>query len=237
MLYKISKVPVFDKKGDLNVTCAYGWRIHPITGKKQFHNGVDCTRWTGGSDVSGIVAIREGYITKIVDNVHGYSDEHISGNYVEIAHADGFVSRYCHLQEESIPYLHVGDYVKRGTYLGFMGNTGRTTGIHLHFTLLHNNAPIDPLKYLTGEMNVPSYEEKVCDISLKQIRIGSRCKEVETVQRMLNSLGYRGKDGKEIKFDRIFGENTEFAVQKFQKERNLVDDGIVGIKTWGMLLK
>ena len=57
MIYNIKQVPVFKERGELNVTCPFGDRINPVTGKEQFHNGVDCTRWTGGSDIDKIVSI------------------------------------------------------------------------------------------------------------------------------------------------------------------------------------
>lgn len=76
------------------------------------------------------------------------------------------------------------------------------------------------------------------NIELPTLRIGASGNEVKTVQRILRQLEYTGADGKLIKVDGEFGENTEFAVKKFQKNRgSSLRDGIVGIWTWTKLLK
>lgn len=80
-------------------------------------------------------------------------------------------------------------------------------------------------------------EEKTVTVELKQIRKGSYCAEVKTVQRLLNALGYKGKDGKVLSVDGDFGTNTDYAVRAFQKAEKLAVDGIVGKNTWSALLK
>lgn len=80
-------------------------------------------------------------------------------------------------------------------------------------------------------------EEKTVVVELKQIRKGSYCAEVKTVQRLLNALGYKGKDGKALSVDGDFGTNTDYAVRAFQNAEKLAVDGIVGKNTWSALLK
>lgn len=80
-------------------------------------------------------------------------------------------------------------------------------------------------------------EEKIVTIELKQIRKGSYCTEVKTVQRLLNALGYKGSNGKALTVDGDFGTNTDYAVRSFQKAERLSVDGIVGKDTWSALLK
>ena len=80
-------------------------------------------------------------------------------------------------------------------------------------------------------------EEKTVVVELKQIRKGSYCAEVKTVQRLLNALGYKGKNGGVLTVDGDFGTNTDYAVKAFQKAENLDVDGIVGKDTWSALLK
>lgn len=77
----------------------------------------------------------------------------------------------------------------------------------------------------------------VVDIKLNQISYGYAGNEVETVQRLLHSMGYRGEDGKYIVDDGDFGANTRFGVRNFQKNKGLAIDGIVGKNTWEALLK
>lgn len=81
-------------------------------------------------------------------------------------------------------------------------------------------------------------EVKTVDINLPVLKKGSTGPEVKTVQRILRQLGYVGVDGKLIKVDGELGENTEFAIKKFQGDRgSTLRDGIVGIWTWNKLLK
>ena len=67
------------------------------------------------------------------------------GRYVEIRHAGGYLTRYAHLSRTSV---RVGDRVEQGEVIGRSGNTGYTTGPHLHFELHLDGAPVDPLRYL-----------------------------------------------------------------------------------------
>lgn len=83
----------------------------------------------------------------------------------------------------------------------------------------------------------PKKEEKIVMVELKQIRKGSYCAEVKTVQRLLNALGYKGSNGKVLTVDGDFGTNTDYAVRAFQTAEKLAVDGIVGKDTWSALLK
>lgn len=80
-------------------------------------------------------------------------------------------------------------------------------------------------------------KEKTVMVELTQIRNGSRCAEVKTLQRLLNALGYKGSNGKVLSVDGIFGANSDYAVKAFQKAKGLAVDGIVGKNTWNALLK
>lgn len=82
-----------------------------------------------------------------------------------------------------------------------------------------------------------SEEVKNVTVTLTQVKNGSRCAEVKTVQRLLNALGYKGKNGRQLSVDGVFGTNTDYAVENFQKDEKLGVDGIVGINTWNALLK
>lgn len=80
-------------------------------------------------------------------------------------------------------------------------------------------------------------EEKTVMIELKQVKNGSICAEVGTLQVLLRALSYKGKDGKDLSIDGHFGANTDYAVKAFQKAKNLDVDGIVGKNTWTALFK
>lgn len=73
-------------------------------------------------------------------------------------------------------------------------------------------------------------------ITMPQLQRGSKCPEVGTVQVLLNSLGFVGKNGKRLTVDHDYGQNVEFAVKNFQKSKGIGQDGIVGAKTWPLLL-
>lgn len=112
----------------------YGWRIDPITGKQAMHEGVDFMAETG-------TAIKAAAGGRVV-----YSDYHPQyGNMIEIDHGNGLVSRYAHASKR---LAKVGDIVLPGQKIAEVGNTGRSTGPHLHFEILSNGAPQNPARYL-----------------------------------------------------------------------------------------
>ena len=116
----------------LRITSSFGSRIHPITGQRKVHYGVDYGAPTG----TVVHAVAEGVVT-----VSGY-DEY-SGNKVAIKHRDNSVSWYMHLQSRGVG---VGAKVSPGQAIGRVGSTGRSTGPHLHFGFKNaQGAWINPL--------------------------------------------------------------------------------------------
>lgn len=116
------------------LTSAYGWRIHPITGKESFHNGVDLANVQG----TPIYAAKSGTVTVATYNgVYGY--------YVQINHGDGFSSLYGHMTHYIVG---VGQSVSAGQVIGYMGSTGWSTGPHLHFTIYYNGNTVNPMNYI-----------------------------------------------------------------------------------------
>ena len=115
----------------------YGYRVHPITGQWKFHSGVDLA----GPQGTPIVATRDGTVTMAKT---GYNSG--NGNYVTINHGDGFSTSYLHMLENL--QVRVGQKVKAGQVIGYMGSTGMSTGPHLHFTIYYNGATVNPADYL-----------------------------------------------------------------------------------------
>lgn len=103
----------------LHVTSPYGSRIHPITGQRKSHHGIDYGNPTG----TPVYAVAEGVVV-----VSGYDD--LSGNKIAIRHRDNSQSWYMHL---SVRGVGVGAKVAPRQVIGRVGNTGRSTGPHLHF--------------------------------------------------------------------------------------------------------
>lgn len=113
----------------------YGWRIDPFTGRNAFHEGVDFNVDVG----TPVMAAAGGVVISSQFNTSGY------GNLIEIDHGNGMVSRYAHLSKMLV---REGDIVLRGQKIGFSGNTGRSTGPHLHFEIRIGGAPQNPASYL-----------------------------------------------------------------------------------------
>lgn len=103
----------------LHITSAYGWRIHPVKGVRDFHAGVDY----GSPSGAPVYAVADGKV--VVSGFDPYS-----GNKVAIQHADKTSSWYLHM---SVRGVHAGQKVNARQVIGRVGNTGRSTGPHLHF--------------------------------------------------------------------------------------------------------
>jgi murein DD-endopeptidase MepM/ murein hydrolase activator NlpD len=117
------------------VTSPFGWRIHPIYGTKKFHKGIDLDLKTGDP----VYAIGDGVVTVAVgDQKHSKVSY---GNYVKINHGNGVESLYAHLDSVVVKQ---GEQVKRGQLIGYGGNSGGSTGSHLHFELIINGKNVDP---------------------------------------------------------------------------------------------
>lgn len=121
--------------GTSYVSCAYGYRIHPITGNYSFHSGVDLAAATG----TPIYASKSG-------KVSAATYTYVYGNYVTITHADGTSTLYGHMD-----YSIVGSqqYVEQGQVIGYVGSTGWSTGSHLHFTIYVGGSTVNPMNYVS----------------------------------------------------------------------------------------
>ncbi len=116
------------------VTSSYGWRTHPITGRRSFHDGVDIAARSGSS----VLAFAEGKVVFAGWN-GGY------GNAIFIDHGNGLQTRYAHLSRINVS---VGERVDTGDKIGGVGSTGRSTGPHLHFEVRQNGNTKSPFNYL-----------------------------------------------------------------------------------------
>jgi murein DD-endopeptidase MepM/ murein hydrolase activator NlpD len=117
----------------------YGYRIDPITGRSTFHTGVDIIASPG----TQVVAAAGGVVAAVE-----FHPEY--GNTVDVDHDNGLTSRYAHLLKSSVK---VGDVVMKGQSIAQVGNTGRTTGPHLHFEVREKGVPLNPNKFLALDRN------------------------------------------------------------------------------------
>jgi len=116
------------------ISSYFGERADPFDGTEAFHKGVDFAGTAG----SNVVAVAAGVVTWAGER-SGY------GKLIEINHGDGFVTRYAH---NARTLVTVGQTVTRGEAVALMGSTGRSTGPHVHFEVLHNGRQVNPLSYV-----------------------------------------------------------------------------------------
>ncbi|MBI4209253.1 MAG: peptidoglycan DD-metalloendopeptidase family protein [Deltaproteobacteria bacterium] len=115
------------------VTSGFGYRVSPFTGSPQMHEGVDISARMGAP----VYAPAPGYVVSA--GFHGSL-----GRSVTIDHGYGYVTRYGHLSSTSVK---TGDRVERGQPIGTVGNTGRSTGPHLHYEVLLHSVPVNPATF------------------------------------------------------------------------------------------
>ena len=112
----------------------FGWRRSPFTGVKEFHNGLDIC----GRKHTPIIAPADGVVYR--RSRHKYL-----GRYIRINHGKGVTTTYGHLAGYNV---EKGQKVKRGEVIAFMGNTGRSTGTHLHYAVRVNKKYVNPFHYI-----------------------------------------------------------------------------------------
>jgi murein DD-endopeptidase MepM/ murein hydrolase activator NlpD len=117
-----------------NWTSEFGYRVHPVTGRYTMHKGLDIsgTRWTP------IHATADGRVA-VSGSEGGY------GNLVVIQHGNGYSTKYGHLNRILV---RKGQRVKRFDLIGYMGNTGVATGVHVHYEVVRGEESLDPEKFI-----------------------------------------------------------------------------------------
>ena len=116
------------------VSSPYGWRNHPIKKKVLFHDGIDISADVGAE----VFSTAQGRVVMIMYSKYGY------GNRILIKHAYGFETLYAHL---GIIKVKKGQWVRKNQLIGVVGNTGGSTGPHLHYEIHKNGETRDPLGY------------------------------------------------------------------------------------------
>ena len=129
----VSKIHMPLKNG-ISVTSSYGNRTHPIFGGRKLHNGADLK-----ANFEKVYSVMDGIVT-----ASGW-DPKGGGNYIKVKHSNSFVTAYLHLSEI---YYKVGEFVKAGFIIAKSGNSGNSTGPHLHFSVIENGNYINPIRFL-----------------------------------------------------------------------------------------
>lgn len=193
---------MFIKPCEGKITSPFGWRLHPISGERQFHKGIDIAQ--RGTVL--VHAAADGVVVKVAP-VGTY------GNTVLIGHTINgkqYETNYAHLRNDI--KVVIGQRVKQGQLIAYMGNTGGSTGQHLHFEI-HDGRwakgqpnAVDPLKLIGNTATM-------------------------FVQQQLNKVGYK------LATDGVSGPLTEAAIKSFQKKSKLKVDGLAGPVTLEALKK
>ena len=116
------------------VVSAFGWRIHPVLQFRHHHDGIDIDVPEGTT----VVAAAAGLVS-FVGEEEGY------GTMLVLSHADDYITAYGHL---SRVFVYSGQFVEAGQPIAESGNTGTSSGPHLHFEVRNREFPIDPMRYL-----------------------------------------------------------------------------------------
>lgn len=121
---------------------AYGfqWRRDPFTGQRAFHSGLDIVANAG----TKVLAPADGVVTLVTRDA-GY------GNVIYISHGNDVMTRFGHLSGFAV---RVGQEVQRGDVIGYVGNTGRSLGPHLHYEILVQGTKVDPIAYILDDEQI-----------------------------------------------------------------------------------
>jgi murein DD-endopeptidase MepM/ murein hydrolase activator NlpD len=136
--------PIANKELNALVS-GFGMRIHPIYKVKMMHTGVDFSAVRG----TPIYATGDGIVKAVVPNLGGYGKE------VEIDHGFGYVTRYAHMDKFAVK---IGQKVKRGECIGYVGSTGTATAPHLHYEVIKNGEKVNPVYYFFNDITPQEYQ-------------------------------------------------------------------------------
>ena len=140
MRIAVEQLPFLRPVGPARFSSGYGPRKDPKNGRKAFHAGIDLA----GPHGTAIFAAGSGEVV-FSARQRGF------GNLIKIRHAFGYETVYAHLNRRRVK---AGDKVERGDRIGDMGNTGRSTGTHLHYEIRVNGNTVNPAKYIEAARNV-----------------------------------------------------------------------------------
>ncbi|MCL1884176.1 MAG: M23 family metallopeptidase [Defluviitaleaceae bacterium] len=131
----LSPTPTWIPPAEGRISSPSGRRVNPVTGRNEFHDGIDIAIPSG----TPIIAPKDGEIIA-AGFCAGY------GNFMRLSHENGYITFYAHL---SRTLSQIGETVTQGTQIAYSGNTGQSTGPHLHFGIFQNNQFVDPLSRVT----------------------------------------------------------------------------------------
>src|SRR5690606_25998425 len=147
----LAAIPAIQPVSNLDLTrmaSGFGYRTDPIYKTTKFHAGMDFTAPTG----TPIYATGDGKVVRADAEASGY------GNHVRIDHGYGYVTLYAHMSEIDVK---IGQTVKRGDVIGYVGNTGKSVGPHLHYEVRKNDIPINPINFYFNDLSPEEFARMV----------------------------------------------------------------------------
>jgi murein DD-endopeptidase MepM/ murein hydrolase activator NlpD len=145
LLEAIPSIQPIKNKDLTRMASGYGYRNDPFTKKRRFHWGMDFTAKKGVP----VYATGTGVVKRADNRASGY------GNHIRIDHGFGYVSLYAHLSKYNV---RRGQKVKRGDLIGYVGNTGRSSGPHLHYEIFKDKKRINPLNFYYGNLSQKEFD-------------------------------------------------------------------------------
>jgi murein DD-endopeptidase MepM/ murein hydrolase activator NlpD len=143
MMASIPAVQPIDSRKLRGSISGFGYRMHPIYKIRKMHEGMDFTAPIG----TPIYATGDGYIIA-AGSERGY------GNRIMISHGYGYVTKYAHMSKFKVKR---GQSIKRGDIIGYVGNTGASTGPHCHYEVYKNGKPINPINFFFNDLSPSEY--------------------------------------------------------------------------------
>lgn len=145
LLAAIPAIQPITKRGTTRVASGFGYRIHPIYKTSMMHEGIDFTAPIG----TEIYATGNGRVVQVEYNGRGY------GNHIIIDHGFGYQTLYGHMSRFAVK---PGQRVNRGDIIGYVGNTGSSTGPHVHYEVIKNGRKIDPINFFFNDLTPEEYD-------------------------------------------------------------------------------
>lgn len=149
MLASIPAIQPISNKDLTRFASGFGYRTHPIYKIQHLHTGLDFTAPVG----TEIYATGDGTIKEVNSEPRGY------GNHIIISHGFGYETLYAHMSKFN--GLRPGQKVKRGEVIGFVGNTGTSTGPHLHYEVIKNGEKINPINFFYNDLTPEEYQKMI----------------------------------------------------------------------------
>jgi murein DD-endopeptidase MepM/ murein hydrolase activator NlpD len=146
MLACLPAIQPIDSKQLKGILSGFGMRIHPIYKVEKMHTGIDF----GAALGTPIYATGDGIVERADNLEQGY------GNHVVINHGFGYQTLYAHMSRIAAV---VGQKVKRGQIIGYVGSTGESTGDHLHYEVIKNGVKVNPINYFYNDLNPDEYKQ------------------------------------------------------------------------------